>query len=277
MHWSVKNKMHFHKDKCKVVSIRNKPSPLSMLPFSTFYYHLGDRILQFVDSESDLGVVINSNFTFNEHCEQIISKANQQYGLIRRTCHFINDLKRKRILYLARVRSQFEHCSQVWRPNNKTMVDKFESIQKKSIKWILNEEEHSYHSLKVYHSKCKQVNLLPIFYRFNLNDLVLFHKIFHRIIPVVMPSYLSLFTGNQLRSSHLDRLCFSSSVLPSGTSTKTLNKSFFYRTHSLWNTLPFEIREILSPSEFRDEVINFFWDSITNDFDSSSDMDDGIT
>ena len=117
-------------------------------------------------------------------------------------------------------------------------------------------------------------------YRFNLNDLVLFHKIFHKRVPVKMPPYLSLFTGNRLRSSHLDNLCFVSSVLPRGTSTAILNKSFFYRTHNLWNSLPLEIREIKSPIEFKREVISYFWELVTDDHDSDyidDSMEDGIT
>jgi hypothetical protein len=164
--------------------------------------------------------------------------------------------------------------------DNKTMVDKFENVQKKCIKWILKEEEYSYHSVKVYNSKCKEANLLPMIHRFNLNDLVLFHKIFHRRIPIKMPSYLSLFTGNQLRSSHLDSLCFVSSVLPRGNSTATLNKSFFYRTHNLWNRLPLEIRQIVSPIEFRREVITHFWDLVDDENNSDiidDSLNDGIT
>ena len=128
--WSIENKMYFHPDKCKVVSIKNRSSPLSVLPFTTFYYHLGEEILSSADQELDLGVVININFSFNEQCEQLISRANQQYGLLRRNCYFIHDIKKRKILYLARVRSQFEHCEQIWRPTTKTMIDKFESIQK---------------------------------------------------------------------------------------------------------------------------------------------------
>ena len=117
-------------------------------------------------------------------------------------------------------------------------------------------------------------------YRFNLNDLVLFHKIFHKRIPVTMPPYLSLFAGNQLRLSHFDNLCFISSVLPRGSSTATLNKSFFYRTHNLWNRLPLEIRQIVSPIEFRRELIIHFWELVCeeNGSDSIDDsLDDGIT
>ena len=131
--WSINNKINFHFDKCKVLSINNKASPLSMLPFVIFLYYLGDKMLPFVDSEKDLGVVISSNFSFNEQCENVISKANQKYGLLRRTCHFVDDVNRKRNLYLALVRAQFEHCSQIWHPtiiDNKTLVDKFEMSRK---------------------------------------------------------------------------------------------------------------------------------------------------
>ena len=117
-------------------------------------------------------------------------------------------------------------------------------------------------------------------HRFNLNDLVLFHKVFHRRIPVKMPPYLSLFTGNQLRSSHLDNLCFVSSVLPRGSSTAALNKSFFYRTHNLWNHLPLHIRQIVSTFEFRRELVIHFWELVSEENASSSiddSLDDSIT
>ena len=53
--------------------------------------------------------------------------------------------------------------------------------------------------------------------RFQLNDIIiiLFHKIFNRLIPEELPSYLRLFGGHtRLRSSHLYRLCFVSSIRP---------------------------------------------------------------
>ena len=273
--WSILNKMNFHPKKCKVVSVHSKLSPLSMLPFVASHYHLVDNMLAYADSERDLGVVINKRFNFNEHCEHILSKANQKYGFLRRSCHFVNDTQRKRILYLTIVRSQFEHCCQIWNPQGKTMLDKFEDIQKKCIKWILSEEELSYSSHEVYVRKCKQVNILPIRQRFRVSDLVLFHKIFNLLIPEVLPGYLSLFTGSRLRYCHLDRLSFVSSVTHKGTSCSLLKKSLFYRTHLLWNSLPLDIREILSPSVFKDKLIQYFWNiEIESDNDDDDEDDD---
>ena len=141
----------------------------------------------------DLGVDITSNFSFNGHCDKIISRANQKLGMLRRTCNFVNDVKRRRILYLTLVRSQFEHCSQIWHPNNSTLMRKFENVQKKCLKWVLCEEEMSYNNKDVYIRKCKQVNVLPMNKRFVLNDITLFHKIVYNLIPVKLPDYLSSF------------------------------------------------------------------------------------
>ena len=32
---------------------------------------------------------VNKSFGFNEHCEIIITKANQQFDVLKRTCHFL--------------------------------------------------------------------------------------------------------------------------------------------------------------------------------------------
>ena len=153
-------------------------------------------------------------------------------------------------------------------------------FRKKCIKWILKEEAYSYSSVKLYNIKCKEVNLLPMIHRFNLNDLVLFHKIFHKRVPIKMPPYLSLFTGNWLRSIHLDNVCFLLSVLPRGCSTASLNKSFFYRIHNLWNRLPLEIRQIKGQVKFERELIIYIWELVNDEHDSESmydSLDDTIT
>ena len=61
--------MKFHPDKCKVVTIKHKLSPLAMLPFVDYHYHLGENLLANAGSEKDLSVHVNKSFNFNEQCE----------------------------------------------------------------------------------------------------------------------------------------------------------------------------------------------------------------
>ena len=97
--------MNFRPQKCKVVSVsHNLPPLLGILPNIQYYYALGECLLDYVDSEKDLGVDINKNLNFSDQCNRLISKANQQFGLTRRTCYFVNDVKRRRALYLSLIR-----------------------------------------------------------------------------------------------------------------------------------------------------------------------------
>ena len=253
--WSIQNKMKFHPQKCKVLSVANNPP---LLPGAQYTYYLGENLLGYVNSEKDLGVDINSKLNFNDQCHRLINKANQQFGLTKRTCYFVFDKKRRRVLYLSLIRSQFEHCSPIWRPITSTLTDEFENFQKKCIKWILNEESLSYFSYDIYIRKCRETDLLPISKRFDLNDLILFHKIVYKYIPLELPDYLSFFSTSRLRSTHLDELCIVSNLLPHRFSNY-LDKSFFYRTHSLWNGLPYKIREIGEISLFKSSVIKYLW------------------
>ena len=78
-----------------------------------------------------------------------------------RTAHFINNQNQRRILYLALVRSQFEHCTIVWNPSNTSTIDKLESLQKRAKQWILSEEQYIF-SPEAYFQKCKlPILLLP--------------------------------------------------------------------------------------------------------------------
>ncbi len=265
--WALSNKMNFHPQKCKVVSVARSPPPLlGVLPFIQYFYSLGDSPLDYAESEKDLGVNINTNLNFNEQCNRILSIANQRFGLTKRTCHFVNDIQRRRTLYLTLIRSLFEHCSPIWSPTGKTLLDKLENFQKKCIKWVLSEESVSYNDYIVYLRKCRQVDVLPLVERFKLNDLILFHKVIYELIPLKLPEYLGFFSGqSRLRSSHLDSLSIVHHLQTNNLNVTYLNKSFFFRTHLIWNNLPLEIRQTTVPSVFKKEVIKHLWQLILMD------------
>ena len=67
-----------------------------MLPFVTYNYQLAETLLSYADSEKDLGVHVNKSFNFNEHRKNMLTKANQKFGVLKRTCHFVNHSNRRR-------------------------------------------------------------------------------------------------------------------------------------------------------------------------------------
>ena len=262
--WCHANNMKLDPDKCKVISIKASNILLHTLPFANFSYTIGDSVMDYQNSEKYLGVLVNNEFTWHEHQQSIITKASQMLGLTKRTCHFVTNYNRKRTLYLTLVRSLFEHCVTVWRPTETANIDKFERLQKNAVKWILNEEHASYSTVDIYYRKCRELNILPMNMRFDLSDLVLFHKIVHQLIPMKIPEYISRYTGSsRLRNSHLDSMSFIFNIAyPTRDSISKLYKSFYYRTIHTWNALDFNTRNTADIVEFKRVTKRHLWDKI---------------
>ena len=83
------------------------------------------------------------------------------------------------------------------------MCEKLERIQRRAVKWILSEPDHHYNDIE-YLARLRDLDLLPLRYRFMFSDLVLFHKIYNNDSCIKLPSYLQPFTDadrNRLRSN----------------------------------------------------------------------------
>ena len=265
--WSLNNKMVFHPRKCKALSVSMQRNVLDNLPFNIFIYELNGTLIDYVQSQSDLGVKVNSKLTWGQHLDDLISKANSRLGLLKRTCHFSNDKRQKRAFYLAMVRSIFEHCSQVWSPQYTTHILKCEIVQKRAIKWINGENFASYSNEK-YYKELKNLNILPMKLKFIYNDLVLFYKVVNKLVPIEFPSYISVVlpeTSRYTRSSaavhnKTDVSLYSCNILPT---SDTFKHSYFYRTVKNWNKLPMSIRQSEVLSKFKGTLKSCLWSSDT--------------
>ena len=67
--WCIQNKMKFHPDECKVLTVSNNETPLFIeaLPFTTTFYLIGQDIIDYTDSQKDLGIYINTKLDWTEH------------------------------------------------------------------------------------------------------------------------------------------------------------------------------------------------------------------
>ena len=73
--WSRNNKMSFHPDKCKALSIYDcRPDFVKVLPFALRYYNINGNVIEFCENERDLGVIVNSNFKWDEQHDKILKK-----------------------------------------------------------------------------------------------------------------------------------------------------------------------------------------------------------
>ena len=257
-HWSVSNKIKFHPSKCKVIR-----STLRLHPTLT-NYSLNNVPLEVSENERDLGVIMHPKLLYNKHHQGILAKASQKLGLVKRNCSITLCPKSRKTLYLTLVRSLFEHCSQVWRPMKSTHILKFENTQKRAVKWILNENYHHY-SKSEYSTKLKELDILPVDLKFELNDMVLFHKIFYGNSVVSFPSFIARQT-DQTQAHHFqrqtrtfndnDRLKLKAKIAPR---VEAFKCSYFYRSLETWNSIPFDIRSIEDPAAFKSSMKAHLW------------------
>ena len=136
------------------------------------------------------------------------------------------------------------------------------------MKWIYGEQLASY-SEEVFIEKQRELNILPMKFKFIYNDIVLFYKIVNRLVPISLPLYISACIPDDVRYTRqtapiYDRSDFSTfqcSVTPNYDAFKY---SFFYRTMQRWNSLPVCVIQAASLTTLKSSLTNFLWSSDTD-------------
>ena len=96
--WSCIWGMDFNAKKCKVLRVDRIRS------LDDRDYYLGGIKLDRVDVEKDLGILLSHNLSWNNHVDVISLKAQKMLYVLYRTCKDINDIRTKKLLYIAWVR-----------------------------------------------------------------------------------------------------------------------------------------------------------------------------
>ena len=257
--------MKFHPSKCRALSVTNQRNILYNLPFTIFNYKLGPIYIDYVSSQVDLGVTVNSKLLWTDHCDKLIKNANSKLALLMRTCHFTVNKRQKRVFYLTVVRSIFEHCSIIWHPISPNQISKFDVIQKRAVKWIYGQPFDHYTDME-FMSKLREINILPMKLKFALNDLILLFKILNYYIPLKLPKHFSFLKPEDVRFTRkTSNICEDKDVTRIKCSIKPSSNSFkncyFYRTMTLWNSLPYNIRQESKISSFKSQVTKLLWTS----------------
>ena len=76
------------------------------------------------------------------------------------------------------------------------MAEKVENIQRRAVKWILGEQDHHYNEYE-YLSRLRDLDLLPMEFKFTFTDLVMFHNIYNGKSVIELPQYLIPITNEE--------------------------------------------------------------------------------
>ena len=131
--WEKLWSMEFHPDKCFVLRVTNKRKCIDA------DYSIHDQKLERVDHANyKIGVTISKDLSWKKHVQRITAKATNTRLFLQRNLTF-SDSETRLMCYKTYVRPIVEYASSVWDPvGNNTLVEKIESIQRKSLRWIHN-------------------------------------------------------------------------------------------------------------------------------------------
>ncbi len=110
--WSSTSDLKFNLKKC--TGIRFSRKRLIESP----EYSLNHQQIPLRSSQKDLGIIITNNLKWSTRISNIVSKANQMLGFLRRNCTHLTDTKCRRLLYLALVRAHLCYGSELWAPQS---------------------------------------------------------------------------------------------------------------------------------------------------------------
>ena len=123
--WCNSNGMSLNSDKCSVIQFSRLRS------IQPINYSLNGVFLREVSVVKDLGVFFDAKFTFCEHYEKVIGRANRVLGFVKRTCVDFRDIGAIKTLYISYVRSIMEFSNIVWSPYFNSHIQRLENVQKK--------------------------------------------------------------------------------------------------------------------------------------------------
>jgi len=131
--WSVKWKLGFNEDKCKVMNIGNSAIGKTVLSMKSSSGEIKELKETFV--ERDLGIMVNHKLNWKDQVDNAVQRAQNALVMLKRTFKHWN-AKMFVKLYKAYVRPHLEYCAVAWSPFRKRDVFRLEQVQRRATKLV---------------------------------------------------------------------------------------------------------------------------------------------
>ena len=99
---------------------------------------INDKIVTLTNKFKLLGVIIDSQLKFEEHTKALCPKANRKVSAFSRVAPYLNDKKGK-ILYDTFIMSNFNYCPIIWMYHGKTLNNRVDHVQSRSLRILHND------------------------------------------------------------------------------------------------------------------------------------------
>jgi hypothetical protein len=187
---------------------------------------MDEHILESVQSATYLGVTLSADLKWNNHIQQMTSKANKSLSFIRRNLQ-INSKSVKDRAYQSLVRPKLEYSCSVWDPYITENIYKIEQVQRRAARYACHRHHNTSSVTEMIHS----LDWPTLQERRLKTRLHIFYKIINNKIAVPYDNIL-IHSQSRTRSTH------SNTIRQIQCNKDSFKFSFFCRTIKDWNKLP---------------------------------------
>ena len=220
--WCDQWNLTLNSSKCVALHFSSKPQQPTAMS-----YCIGETSIPFLETQRDLDVTVSGTLSWSYQCDHVCTKAYRSLHVIRCNVPSSSSVKLKRQLYLTLVKSHVSYCCQLWRPFLIKDFQSIEKIQRRATKYILNDSSSDYKS------RLLSLNMLPLMYWLDLQDLVFLVKCLkdpHNTMNIYR--YVNFVSTNKTRASTTNKLQHKLARL------STTRHFYFIRVVWIWNSLP---------------------------------------
>ena len=109
---------------------------------------IDDKLIKSESSVKLLGIVIDEKLIFDEHITKLCKKASSQLNALFRL-KFVLTKEAKNVLIQSFIFSNFNYCPLVWHFSSSKSLQKMENIQKRALRFLLDDNDSTYEELLV--------------------------------------------------------------------------------------------------------------------------------
>ena len=234
--WSNSWQQPFNAKKCKAMHFGTS-NP-------RFSYQLNGHTLEEIDSEKDLGVMIDDKLKFHKQTAAATKKANQILGVVKRS-YKTRDRQTIATLYKSMVRPHLEYGNVIWGPFYAQDKKDVESVQRRATKLIPELKDMDYLD------RLRALDIPTLEYRRNRGDMIQCYKIFNGIVRMNVNEMFTIIPPATTRShtfGHDQR------ILRQRATHRTRVNVFSNRVIADWNSLPRKVTEATSTNDFKNKL-----------------------
>lgn len=234
--WTLLNFLPINANKTKAMFISR-----SRIDYALPQLILGQDVIEYVQSASVLGFIIQNDLEWDKHVSAQCTKIYNGLRQLRLTANMLNS-ETKIQLFKSLLLPHFMYGAVLLLNASARALDRLRVALNSCVRYVFNLSRYS----RVTHLQPKLIGC-PFYQFFKLRACLILHKLISSSSPTYLHQKLVPFRSSRVRNY----------VLPQY-STSHYGNTLFVRGIALWNQLPNNIKNNLAPNVFRQDSIEWF-------------------